>query len=144
MRIIEPVEGGQLVRRRSDFVDFVVDQLSFVPELRAHAMFGGHGLYQDDRMFAIVLGDTLYLKADDASRPDFEARGLQPFTYVARGRSVTLRYYEAPPEVLEATEAARPWIEKALGAALKAGKPPPAAGAARRNAPVRKPRAPAR
>lgn len=132
-----------MTKRGSDFVDFVVDQLSFVPGLRVQAMFGGHGLYQDDRIFAIVVRDTLYLKADGAGRQDFEDRGLRPFTYAARGRSVELQYFEAPPEVFETPEAARPWIDKALGAALRAGKPPPA-GAARKKSTAKKPRTPAR
>jgi hypothetical protein len=31
------------------FKEFVLDQLSALPELRAKAMFGAHGLYQADR-----------------------------------------------------------------------------------------------
>jgi len=34
------------------FKDFVLDQLAGLPELRARAMFGAHGLYSADRFFA--------------------------------------------------------------------------------------------
>ena len=32
-------------------------------------------------MFGLVADETLYLKADDANRSDFEERGLQRFVY---------------------------------------------------------------
>ena len=35
-------------------------------------MFGGCGLYVDDLFIAIIVGDTLYLKADEPTRTAFE------------------------------------------------------------------------
>lgn len=108
--------------RRSDFVEFVAEQMAFVGGLRMRAMFGGYGIYQDDCMFALIADDRLYFKADAATRGDFEAEGLSPFTYVVRGKALTMQYFEAPPEVFEAQEAMRAWVQKALGAALTASK----------------------
>ncbi len=106
-----------------DFIAFVVEQMAGVARVRARAMFGGYGIYDGDRMFAIVVADTLYLKADVVTRPDFDARGLQPFRYEARGRGrVSLSYYEAPPEVFEERAVMRTWMNKALDAALRAPK----------------------
>lgn len=103
--------------RRSEFVDYIVDQMRFIPGLRVRAMFGGHGVYQHERMFAIILNDTLYLKTDSLSQADFETHGLQPFTYQAKGKTVTLRYYEAPPEVFDEVDEMKLWCGKALEAA---------------------------
>lgn len=100
--------------RRSEFVEFVVERMSFVKGLQVRAMFGGYGVYQHDRIFAIILDDRLYFKADPTSRAELEAKGLRPFTYVARGKSVTLQYFEAPAEVFEEREAMRNWVQKAL------------------------------
>ena len=36
------------------FKEFVLDQLSALPELRAKAMFGAHGLYADGKFFAMT------------------------------------------------------------------------------------------
>ena len=108
--------------RRSDFVEFVAEQMAFVGGLRMRAMFGGYGIYQDDCMFALIADERLYFKADVATRADFEAKGLRPFTYAARGKILTMQYFEAPPEVFEEQEAMRAWVNKALGAALKASK----------------------
>ena len=107
----------------SEFVKFVIEQMPFVPGLRVRAMFGGYGVYQDDRIFAIIVDDSLYFKADAITRGEFEAKGLGPFTYAARGKSVTMQYFEAPPEVFEEPEAMRGWVQKALEAAARAGEP---------------------
>ena len=106
--------------RRSDFVEFVAEQMAFVGGLRIRAMFGGYGVYQNDCMFALIADDRLYFKADATTRAEFEAKGLGPFTYVARGKSMAMQYFEAPPEVFEEQEAMRTWVHKAYGAALKA------------------------
>jgi DNA transformation protein len=107
--------------RRSDFADFVAGQMAFVDGLRIRAMFGGYGVYQGDRMFALIADERLYFKADAVTRAGFEARGLGPFTYSARGKRVSLQYFEAPPEVFEDPEAMRGWVAKACDAALRAG-----------------------
>jgi DNA transformation protein len=106
--------------RRSEFVDLVVEQMARVGRPRVRAMFGGHGIFQDDRFFAIIVADTLYLKTDAATRNEFVARGLKPFTFVARGKSTTTSYFEAPPEVFEDAESMHAWVQKALGAAARA------------------------
>lgn len=106
--------------RYGEFVGFVIEQMSFIGGLRVRAMFGGHGVYQDDCIFAIIVDDRLYFKADATTRGEFEARGLSPFTYVARGKTVAMQYFEAPPEVFEEPEAMRNWVQKAHGAAVRA------------------------
>jgi DNA transformation protein len=83
-------------------------------------MFGGYGIYQDDCMFALIADERLYFKADATTRAEFEAKGSTPFTYVARGKPVTLQYFEAPPEVFEERDAMRAWVQKAYAAARKA------------------------
>lgn len=85
-------------------------------------MFGGYGVYQRDRIFAIIVDERLYFKVDSITRGEFEAKGLSPFTYVARGKTVTMQYFETPPEVFEEPEAMRSWAHKALDAATRAKK----------------------
>lgn len=112
--------GELAMARRSDFVELVAEQMAFVDGLRIRAMFGGYGVYQDDRMFALIVDDRLYFKADAATRAAFEARGLSPFSYMARGKPVTLSYFEAPPEVFEEQQSMRDWVHKARAAAANA------------------------
>jgi DNA transformation protein and related proteins len=108
---------------RSAFADMVADHMTFVPDLRITRMFGGYGVFREDRMFALVADDRLYFKCDAASRPLFEAKGLGPFSYEARGLRHSLAYFEAPPEVFEDNEAMREWVARAWRAAVEAKRP---------------------
>jgi DNA transformation protein len=108
--------------RSREFVEFVLEQMALFGRVRARAMFGGFGIYRDDRIFAIIIDDRLYFKTDAATRGEFEAKGLGPFTYVMRGRSVTMPYFEAPPEVFEEPETMRRWAQLAYAAAGRARK----------------------
>lgn len=107
------------IMRRPEFVDYVLEQMAFVRGLHVRAMFGGYGVYQDGLIFAIIVNDALYLKSDAVIQRDFEEKYLQPFTYVAYGKPVTMQYFEAPPEVFEESDSMRYWVEKALGASIR-------------------------
>jgi DNA transformation protein len=99
---------------------FVLDQLRRVlPAVRAKRMFGGVGLYSDELFFALIDDDALYLKVDDATRPDFERRGLQPFQPFGEG-SAPMQYYQLPEDLLEDPDALRPWAEGAVAVARRA------------------------
>lgn len=104
--------------RRSEFVEFVMEQMTLFGRPTVRAMFGGYGVYRDDRIFAIIVDDRLYFKAGQSTRAEFEAKGLRPFSYVARGKSVTMSYFEAPPEVFEDAEAMCSWAKKAYEASV--------------------------
>lgn len=106
--------------RHSEFVEFVLELLAPIGAVRARAMFGGFGIYRGDVFFAIIVEDKLYFKTDHMTRGEFTARGLSPFTYSARGKSITMQYYEAPPEVFEESEAMQHWAQQAVGAAARA------------------------
>ena len=100
-------------RRPADptYLEYVLDQLSRVPGVEARAMFGGHGLYAGEAFFAIVHRGRLFFRVDDASRGDFEARGMAPFR---PGAKQTLkRYYEVPPDVVEDDAVLARWARRA-------------------------------
>ena len=56
---------------------------------------------------------------DQATRADFEARGMSPFTYEMKGRVMTMSYYEVPPDVLEDRDEAVVWAKEAIQVAAK-------------------------
>jgi DNA transformation protein len=70
-------------------------------------------------MFAIVMDQGLYLKADEVNRPEFEALGLAPFTYAMKGKSVALSYWAAPDSIFDAPDEAVHWAKSAWDAALR-------------------------
>ena len=103
----------------SSFVDHLLGLLVDFAPVRAKRMFGGHGLFIDELMIAIVIDDVLYLKVDAGNRERFIERGLSPFEYHAKGKRVSLSYYRAPEEVLDESEVAIEWARSAFEAALR-------------------------
>ena len=102
---------------KSPYVEFLVEQFSPLGEITSRAMFGGHCLYCDGVVFGLVANNALYLKADDANRPDYEVRGSKPFRPF-EDRDEVMSYYEAPPEIFEDEEALRRWV----GGSVEAGR----------------------
>ena len=113
--------AGMNHRVDSDFVHFVVENLRGLGPVHAKRMFGGHGLFLHDVMFALIAWDTLYFKVDEINRPAYEARGLGPFAYASQqGRTATMSYCEAPPEGLDNPDILYSWASEAYAAALRA------------------------
>jgi len=106
------------------FKEFVLDQLSALPDVRAKAMFGAHGVYCGENFFAILDEGRLFFKTDASNAADYVARGRAPFTYEARGKLLTMSYHEVPPEILEQPPELVAWARKAI--AVAAAKKPAA------------------
>lgn len=96
------------------FKEFVLDQLSALPDVRAKAMFGAHGLYQGEHFFGIVDEGRLFFKTDAQSRADYTSRGMGPFIYESRGKTMTMGYHEVPPDILENPMELVLWARKAI------------------------------
>ncbi len=105
-----------------DFLEFVLDQLARVRPITSRRMFGGIGLYQGDTFFAVIDDGRLYFVTDDATRPAFESRGMQPFQY-APGKFIRT-YYEVPVDVLEDDRELCDWTRAAVAAQGRRKKKP--------------------
>ena len=105
------------------FKEFVLDQLGALPELRARAMFGAHGIYSAENFFGILDEGRLFFKTDASSQADYMARGMEPFTYEMKGRVMTMAYHEVPPDVLENAPELTAWARRAIQVAANAKKP---------------------
>jgi DNA transformation protein len=118
--------GSALLERVTDmsvsptFRTFVLEQLQrTAPGIRARSMFGGVGIYAGDLFFALVDDDNVYFKVDESNRGAFDARGMGPFRPYGEDGEV-MHYYQVPADLLEDTDALRPWVEAAIGVARRA------------------------
>jgi DNA transformation protein len=102
------------------FVAHVLELLAPCGSATAKRMFGGHGVYLDGLFVAIIADDELYLKADAETRGHFERSGSEPFVYVKQGKAMTMSFWRAPGEALDAPHLMQPWARLALAAALRA------------------------
>ena len=92
---------------RRDYLDYLHDLFSAFAPVTTRSRFGGHGVYRDGLILAIVIDEVLYLKVDDATRADFEAEGCAPFLYEARGKRIPMSYWSVPEFALDFYKAVR-------------------------------------
>lgn len=82
-----------------------VDQLSPLGPVSVRRFFGGWALTLHGVQFAFVM-DTLYLCADDRTRPGLVRLGSVPFEYEKKTGTVKLqRYLSAPDSALDDDDA---------------------------------------
>src|SRR5947209_629899 len=98
------------------FEQLILDRLSGLGKVTARPLFGGHGIYWDDTIFAIVYGGRLYLKVDEGSKGDYLARGMGPFR--PNERQTLKSYFEVPSDVLADREALLSWTREAIQAGM--------------------------
>jgi DNA transformation protein len=114
----------------SEFVQSLHEVFERLGRIETRRMFGGHGLYHEGRMFALVARDRLYLKADAESAAYFDRLQLPSFEYIRNGKTMQMSYREAPAEVFDDRDEAALWGRRAWEAALRAGPARKRSGAA--------------
>ena len=98
------------------FHDYIVyDLLGDIPKITSRAMFGGHGVYKNGKIFAIIVHGELYLKANDEVKKFFSAHDSHAFTYSKKdGKTYTMNYWFVPEEIFEDRKKFAEWIDIAI------------------------------
>jgi DNA transformation protein len=102
----------------NDFLNYVLEQLSALRDLRPKRMFGAVGVYCEENFFAVIDDDILYLKTDETTSGDFEARGMRRFM-PSPDKQGSMGYYEVPADVLEDRDELAVWARKAVAVSAK-------------------------
>ena len=110
------------MKNQQSYVDFVIEQFSLLGEITARSMFGGHCLYCNGIVFTLIANNSVYLKADDINRPDFEKRKLPAF-HPFGDEKMSMNYFAAPPEIFEDSDALKQWVGGAVEAGRRSKKP---------------------
>jgi DNA transformation protein len=105
----------------AEFVSYVCELLAPLGDIRDGKFFGGHAMKHGGKQFAMVMGNTLYFRVDDSSRPAYEKKGSKPFSYSTKNGVVQVRkYYAAPAELLDDPAQLLAWARQAISAARAA------------------------
>ena len=85
----------------------LLSKLVGIDGVTSKKMFGGHGIFHDSKMFALIDSKgNCFIKADDSTRPDYLAKGSEQHS--------RMPYYSLPQEVEDDAEMLISWIEKAI------------------------------
>jgi DNA transformation protein len=102
----------------SGFVDYIIDLLSAYGNISARRMFGGYGLYLNKTIFAIIIDDELYFKADSDLGLEYKKAGSYPFTYQRNDKRVSLSYWYVSSEIIETQDLLKDWFDKSFKVAI--------------------------
>lgn len=98
------------MKRTSEYLDYVMEKLNPLGQIKSRAMFGGYGIFHEGVMFALIADDTLYFKVNESNRDDYRRAGSQPFPH-------GMSYWEVPAEVLEDNSKLHEWAESSIAIA---------------------------
>lgn len=101
----------------NEYINHILDQLSFLGGIRIKRMFGGYGIYRHEIFFALVIDNHIYFKVNHNNHQDYEAYESHPFTYERNGKLVALSYWQVPIDILEQRELLLRWAQEAIKAA---------------------------
>ena len=108
----------------SEFSDNLHEVFERFGRIAVRRMFGGHGVFHEDRMIGLVVRETLYLKVDAQSAPHFDALNAPAFSYERQGRTMQMSYREAPADLFDDRDLAALWGRRAWEAAMRSGQAP--------------------
>lgn len=113
----------KIKKQKDDFVAYVLEQLSGIPDVFEKRMFGGHGLYKGGYFFGILHQGRLFFKTDETTKNQYEEYGMKPFS--PSEKVILKHYYEVPISILEDGDMIEEWAKLAIGVAIRqeAGKP---------------------
>ena len=97
----------------TDYVDFILDQLSNWIPILTKRMFGCIGLYADGLMFGIIAKETIYFKVDDSNKNKYLEAGSETLK-LFKSNSVVASFYEVPVEIIEDANQFVVWAEASL------------------------------
>lgn len=116
------------MRVKSSLASYVAEQLAPLGRISNRAIFGGVGVFIDDRLLAIVMGEKLYLHTDKSNLDDYVARGMQQFKPYPNAFDLTTDHHEVPQDVVSDAEQLKIWGERALNAAVESARAKQMAG----------------
>jgi DNA transformation protein len=101
------------------FADHCCDILGSVGLCSAKRMFGGWGIKCDGLMIGLISAETLYLKIDPTTKPQFLAAGGRPFVWDGSDKKIEMSFITPPEEAMDARHFMAPWARIAMEAALR-------------------------
>ncbi|PQJ82060.1 TfoX/Sxy family protein [Polaribacter glomeratus] len=97
----------------TDYLDFILDQLSNWKTVNTKRMFGCVGLYADGLMFGIIAKETIFFKVDQTNKEQYLNAGSETLK-LFKNNSIVASFYEVPIEIIENADQFVLWAEASL------------------------------
>lgn len=98
-----------------EYLGYVRDLFADLGPVTTKRMFGGAGVYLDDAMFALIVDETLFMKADADLAAIYADEGSDPFVYDTKKGPRTINgLMRLPDSALDDPDEAVAWARKSL------------------------------
>ena len=97
-------KGEKLMSESSKLAEDLQNRLAKLGDIRIKKMFGSHGIFEQDKMFALIDSKgRVFFKIDDTNQSRFEEAGSE--------KHARMPYYRVPEEFLGDDELLEEWAQ---------------------------------
>jgi DNA transformation protein len=101
------IKGDKMTADSGNSAEFLQNKLTKIGNIKIKKMFGGHGIFEEDKMFALIDSKgTVFFKTDDTNLSRFEEAGSV--------RHAKMPYYSVPEDVLNDDELLQEWAQVSI------------------------------
>jgi DNA transformation protein and related proteins len=116
------------MRVKSNLASYVTEHLTFLGRISNRAIFGGVGIFIEERLLGIVINESLYLHTDKSNLDDYLSRGMEQFKPYPNAFDLTTDHHRVPQEIIDDPQQLRQWGQRSLNAAIESAKAKQLAG----------------
>ena len=110
------------MRVKSELANYVEETLVFLGRISTKSIFGGIGIFVDERLLGIVMDDKLYLHTDASNLRAYQDRGMPQFKPYPNAFDLTTDHHQVPAEIVDDPAQQKQRGEHSLAAAIEAAK----------------------
>lgn len=96
-----------VIPNRENYLNYILDRLSWLETLRFRKLAGGVGFFSDNRLFGAIVGGRFRLRSPDLCQ-DTQKNATYLFANWAQS------YCEVPQDIIEEHEALKAWVMDAI------------------------------
>jgi len=93
----------------NSFSSHVAELLEEYGDIKIKSMFGGYGVFLNEKIIGIIADEELYFKSPKDNLVFKEEYGAEQFAYEAKGKPVKMSYYKAPSEIFDDSTMLKKW-----------------------------------
>ena len=98
---------------KSEFLQYALDLFSSLGRLSTKTLFGGNAILKNNITFAMVFDGSIYLKTSKNTVKKYLDLNSKPLSYKKNNKTIELRYYEIPVEILDEEDQLIQWAIEA-------------------------------
>ena len=98
---------------KSEFLQYALDLFNPLGRLTSKTLFGGNAILKNNITFAMVFDGSIYLKTDKNTVKKYLDLDSKPLSYKKNNKTINLRYYEIPIEVIDDEDQLMQWAIEA-------------------------------